>query len=68
MLICSFDDLNWQGLEKVSPTQFGELSRIDTAAWREELHSHDELFAKLGQHLPAALDARREQLHQSLGR
>ena len=61
-----FEDLNWQGLEKVSPTQFGELSRIDTAAWREELHSHDELFAKLGQHLPAALDARRAQLHHSL--
>jgi len=62
-----FEDLNWQGLEKVSPNQYGELTRIDSSAWREELHSHDELFAKLGEHLPAALDEKRSRLHQQLG-
>lgn len=61
-----FEDLNWQGLDKVSPQQFGELSRIDSSAWREELHSHDELFAKLGKHLPAALEARRTRMHANL--
>jgi phosphoenolpyruvate carboxykinase (GTP) len=62
-----FEDLNWQGLERVSPNQYGELTQIDTSAWREELHSHDELFAKLGKHLPAALDEKRSRLHQQIG-
>jgi phosphoenolpyruvate carboxykinase (GTP) len=62
-----FEDLNWQGLEKVSPTQYAELTNIDRSAWRDELKSHDELFEKLGNHLPKALDARRGQLHQKLG-
>ncbi len=61
-----FEDLNWQGLEKVSPAQYAELTSIDRPAWRDELKSHDELFAKLGEHLPAALEARRGQMHQKL--
>jgi phosphoenolpyruvate carboxykinase (GTP) len=63
-----FEDLNWQGLDKVSPQQYGELSRIDSSAWREELHSHDELFAKLGKRLPADLEARRTHMHANLER
>jgi phosphoenolpyruvate carboxykinase (GTP) len=62
-----FEDLNWQGLEKVSKNQYGELTSIDLAAWRDELQSHDELFAKLGKHLPAALESRRNRMHQQLG-
>ncbi|HEX7053890.1 MAG TPA: phosphoenolpyruvate carboxykinase (GTP) [Burkholderiales bacterium] len=61
-----FQDLNWSGLDKVSSAQYEELTRIDPAAWREELQSHDELFAKLGSHLPSALDARRAVMHQQL--
>jgi phosphoenolpyruvate carboxykinase (GTP) len=63
-----FEDLNWRGLEKLSSNQYGELSRIDAAAWREELQSHDELFAKLGAHLPAALEAGRSRMHKNLQR
>src|SRR6266404_4881062 len=51
-----YEDLNWQGLENVSPAQFAQLSRIDSAAWKDELKSHDELFEKLGAHLPDALE------------
>ena len=62
-----FEDLNWRGLEKkLSPTQFGELSRVDPAAWQDELKSHDELFEKLGSHLPQALEARRGRMHEKL--
>ncbi len=61
-----FEDLNWQGLEKLSPAQYGELTNVDRSAWRDELKSHDELFEKLGKHLPAALEARRGQMHQKL--
>ncbi|HEX9395167.1 MAG TPA: phosphoenolpyruvate carboxykinase (GTP) [Burkholderiales bacterium] len=61
-----YEDLNWSGLDRLSVTQFGELMRIDVAAWKEELVSHDELFGKLAGHLPAALEARRGSMHQNL--
>jgi phosphoenolpyruvate carboxykinase (GTP) len=62
-----FEDLNWQGLDRLSSNQYGELTKVDTGAWQEELQSHDELFAKLGQHLPSALESQRNHLHQELG-
>ena len=65
-LMPRFEDLNWQGLEKMSSAQYGEIARVDEGAWREELQSHDELFAKLGRHLPAPLDAHRNRMHQQL--
>jgi phosphoenolpyruvate carboxykinase (GTP) len=61
-----FEDLNLEGLDKLSSAQFAELSRIDSRAWQDELKSHDELFAKLGRHLPAALEARRGRMHEKL--
>jgi phosphoenolpyruvate carboxykinase (GTP) len=61
-----YEDLNWSGLEKVSAAQFAELERIDALAWKEELASHDALFAKLGKRLPDALEARRGRMHQKL--
>src|SRR5438105_4310098 len=62
-----FEDLNWQGLENVTPAQYAELTRVDAAGWKDELASHDELFAKLGKRLPDALEARRGRLHHELG-
>jgi phosphoenolpyruvate carboxykinase (GTP) len=62
-----FEDLDWRGLEKLSPAQYAELERIDAAAWKEELASHDELFGKFGKRLPTALEARRDNMHEKLG-
>ena len=61
-----FEDLNWRGLEKLSESQYAELARIDRAAWKDELASHDELFGKLGSHLPAALESHRGRMHRNL--
>jgi phosphoenolpyruvate carboxykinase (GTP) len=61
-----FEDLDWTGLEKISAAQYAELTRIDTADWKDELHSHDELFGKLGSHLPAPLETRRGRMHENL--
>ena len=61
-----FEDLDWTGLERLSPAQYAELTRIDAAAWKDELHSHDELFGKLGSRLPAPLEARRGRMHERL--
>ncbi|HYT47322.1 MAG TPA: phosphoenolpyruvate carboxykinase (GTP) [Burkholderiales bacterium] len=61
-----FEDLNWSGLETLSPAQYAELTRIDAASWKDELVSHDEFFGKLGAHLPAALEARRGRMRERL--
>jgi phosphoenolpyruvate carboxykinase (GTP) len=61
-----YEDLDWKGLEKLSPAQYAELARIDNAAWKEELSSHDELFGKLGARLPSELEARRGRMHEKL--
>jgi phosphoenolpyruvate carboxykinase (GTP) len=61
-----FEDLNWNGLDRLSPAQYAELQRIDAAAWKEELASHDELFGKLADHLPVALETRRGRMHERL--
>ena len=63
-----FEDLNWQGMDRMSSAQYGQLAHIDAGAWRDELHSHDELFAKLGERLPGPLEAHRNRMHQQLGR
>jgi phosphoenolpyruvate carboxykinase (GTP) len=60
------EDLDWAGLEKMTAARFAELTQVDAAAWKEELRSHDELFAKLGARLPAALESRRGRMHQKL--
>jgi phosphoenolpyruvate carboxykinase (GTP) len=61
-----FEDLNWRGLEKLSSEQYAELARIDRAAWKEELNSHDELFGKFGSRLPKPLEAQRSRMHKKL--
>jgi phosphoenolpyruvate carboxykinase (GTP) len=66
-LMPRWEDLAWAGLEEFPREQFVELMRVDRAAWREELAAHDELFEKLGDHLPAALEQRRAALHAQLG-
>jgi phosphoenolpyruvate carboxykinase (GTP) len=50
----------------MSPAQYSELERVDANAWKEELASHDELFRKFGERLPAALEARRGNMHEQL--
>jgi phosphoenolpyruvate carboxykinase (GTP) len=61
-----FEDLNWQGLDKLSPAQYGELTRVDAGSWKEELALQDEFFSKLGKRLPQALDLRRGRMHERL--
>ena len=61
-----FEHLNWSGLEKISEGSYAQLANIDRSAWKDELASHDELFGKLGRHLPAALETHRGHMHQKL--
>jgi phosphoenolpyruvate carboxykinase (GTP) len=62
-----FEDLTWAGMDKkITPAQYEELASVDAKAWKEELASHDELFAKLGERLPDALETRRGRMHEKL--
>jgi len=65
-LMPRFEDLSWKGLESFSAEQYGELSRVDIDAWKEELTSHDDLMGRFGQHLPAELEQGRIALHRRL--
>jgi phosphoenolpyruvate carboxykinase (GTP) len=65
-VIPRFEDLSWNGLERFDRARYEELAKVDERAWTEELKSHDELFHKLAEHLPPALESRRGKLHQKL--
>jgi phosphoenolpyruvate carboxykinase (GTP) len=52
-----YRDLNWNGLESFTETQFKELTAVDRDAWTAELKSHDEFFALLGDKMPSGLRA-----------
>jgi phosphoenolpyruvate carboxykinase (GTP) len=57
-----YRDLNWKGLEAFTQEQYRAVTSLDRESWKTELLSHDELFAKLGDKLPAELLTRRKEL------
>jgi phosphoenolpyruvate carboxykinase (GTP) len=61
-----YEDLNWNGLS-FSREQFEVVIGIDTAAWRQELNMHAELFTTLEYHLPEPLKATRSRIEAALG-
>ena len=65
-VIPRFEDLSWTGMEKFDRARYEEIARVDEKAWAEELKSHDELFGRLADHLPPALETRRGSMHQKL--
>jgi phosphoenolpyruvate carboxykinase (GTP) len=63
-----YEDLWWKGLENFSHEQFNDLMTIDREAWKQEVLSHEELFAKLYDRLPKEFIWMRELLKSSLWR
>ena len=49
----TYRDLDWTGLEAFNQEKFSELMTVDREAWKKEVLSHQELFDKLGDRLPA---------------
>ena len=60
-----YEDLYWNGLD-FSKEQFDALQAFDKEAWKVEIASHEQLFNKLGSHLPEALAKKREELASKL--
>jgi phosphoenolpyruvate carboxykinase (GTP) len=61
-----YRDLNWKGLEGFTPDLYRAVTSLDRDLWKTELLSHDELFAKLGDKLPAELLIRRKELESEI--
>ncbi|MDO5651505.1 MAG: phosphoenolpyruvate carboxykinase (GTP) [Moraxella sp.] len=60
-LVPTYADLNWTASD-FSQEQFNTVTTQDKDLWLAELDSHSELFAKLGECMPAALKAHNEKL------
>jgi phosphoenolpyruvate carboxykinase (GTP) len=63
-----YEDINWEGLEDFTPELFEKLMSVDREAWKEEVISHEELFAKLYDKLPKEFFFMRELILSSLWR
>ena len=61
----AYKELNWEGLA-FTPEQFNTVTRIDKAAWTEELRLHTAHFEQLAYHLPQELVATKAALAERL--
>lgn len=65
-LMPRYTDIDWTGLEEVTPAVFDKLMSIDPAVWEKELEEHGALFEKLKARLPKVLADKRESLKQKM--
>jgi phosphoenolpyruvate carboxykinase (GTP) len=56
-----FEDIDWNGLD-FTEAQWNEVMEIDRGAWKLQTLGHEELFLKLGEHLPKEMIFERENL------
>lgn len=62
-----YRDLDWRGLD-FTKSQFTELMEVDREAWKAELLSHEEFFARMYDKLPKEFVFMREMLLSALWR
>lgn len=63
-----FEDMDWAGMENFSKDDFKKIMTIDREPWKQELLSHEELFARIYDKLPKEFFFMRELLLSSLWR
>lgn len=61
-----YAEINWSGLD-FTGTQFETVTRIDKAAWADELKLHTAHFDQLAYHLPADMLKTKAALEERLG-
>ena len=64
----AYEDIDWRGLESFTPQQFATAMSIDSAHWKRELISHEELFVELYDRLPMELHSVRNLMLSALWR
>lgn len=63
-----YEDMDWTGIENFTEEDFAKITTIDREPWKQELLSHEELFAKLYDKLPKEFYFMRELLLSALWR
>jgi phosphoenolpyruvate carboxykinase (GTP) len=63
-----YDDIDWKGLENFSRKDFELIMHVDREEWKQELHSHAELFERMYDKLPKEYIFMRELLLSGLWR
>ncbi len=63
-----YEDLNWEGLEGMTPEKFNKLMSVNSKEWKDEVLSHEELFSKLYDRLPREFTFMRELIRSALWR
>ena len=63
-----YEDMDWTGQENFSKDDFAKITTIDRELWKQELLSHEELFAKLYDKLPKEFIFMKELLLSALWR
>jgi phosphoenolpyruvate carboxykinase (GTP) len=63
-----YEDLDWEGLESITPEKFSDLTSVDRDLWMDEVVSHEELFIKLYDRLPKEFLHMRQLIISSLWR
>ena len=63
-----YEDLDWEGLESITPEKFSDLTSEDRDLWMDEVVSHEELFIKLYDRLPKEFLHMRQLIISSLWR
>ena len=61
-----FEDLDWHGLDTMTPEVFNELQRVDRSLWLRELLEHEDLFLRLSNRLPKEFVLIREMILSAL--
>jgi phosphoenolpyruvate carboxykinase (GTP) len=64
----AYEDMNLEGLNGFGREQYRKLMIVDRQEWQNEIHLHEELFAKLGDKLPKELVVIKELLQYGLDR
>jgi phosphoenolpyruvate carboxykinase (GTP) len=63
-----YEDINFQGISGMTTEKFNQLMSVNSAAWKEEILSHEELFSKMYDKLPREFTYIRELILSSLWR
>jgi phosphoenolpyruvate carboxykinase (GTP) len=63
-----YEDIDWTGIEGFTKEDFAKIMTVDREPWKQELLSHEELFAKLYDKLPKEFYFMRELLLSALWR
>ncbi len=61
-----YEDMDWKGMEGMTPARFSEMTQVNREEWKAELLSQESHFEKLFDRLPRELSLIRELLLSAL--